>query len=199
MIRLFKSPKHPLSELSDAELVYEYQQSGEGVYVGELYKRYTHLVYGICLKYLKNREDSQDAVMEIFEDLMNTLLRTEVQNFQSWLLTIAKNHCLMRLRSRKSLFSQYLQYKADAVSFMELIDEVHPNGGLQHEQDVQKLESALRQLKDEQKTCIIMFYYRGKSYQEISDNSGYELQKVKSYIQNGKRNLYNLLSELREQ
>ncbi len=195
-MRLFSGQQKPLANLSDAELVRHYQRTEETRYVGELYKRYTHLVYGLCRKYLQDENDSQDAVMEIFENLMTTLLNKDVRNFQSWLLTVTKNSCLMRLRAQKSKSRRHDNYLADAGSFMELVDDVHPNGGLENELDAARLESALMQLNDEQRTCIEMFYYQGKSYQEIAAESGYTLKKVKSSIQNGKRNLHNMLAQV---
>lgn len=196
VMRWFSKQQKSLNDLSDTELVSQYQHTEETRYVGELYKRYTHLVYGLCLKYLQNPEDSQDAVMEIFENLMTTLLNQDVRNFQSWLLTVTKNSCLMRLRAQKSRTKRHQNFLADVGSFMELVDDVHPNSGLESEWDAFCLEKALKELKDEQRTCIEMFYYQGKTYQEIAAESGYPQKKVKSSIQNGKRNLHNMLAKV---
>jgi len=195
-MRLLSGQQKPLAKLSDAELVRQYQRTEETRFVGELYKRYTHLVYGLCRKYLQHDEESQDAVMEIFENLMTTLLNKDVRNFQSWLLTVTKNSCLMRLRAQKSIRRRHQNYLADVGSFMELVDEVHPHGGLETERDAAYLEKVLNRLKEEQRTCIEMFYYQGKTYQEIAAESGYSVKKVKSYIQNGKRNLHNMLANV---
>jgi RNA polymerase sigma factor (sigma-70 family) len=57
------------------------------------------------------------------------------------------------------------------------------------DQDMETLKKCIDQLKDEQKECIKLFYLEEKCYQEIAESTSYELKKVKSYIQNGKRNL----------
>ena len=146
-----------------------------------------HLVYGVALKYLGERESAQDAVMQIFEKLIPDLPRQEVRNFKSWLYVISKNHCLMELRSRKSR-----DQKADSIKteleFMESGGEMHPI-----DEDSDSLEDALKacieKLKDEQKQCIRMFYYEKRCYREIALTLNMEEKKVKSLLQNGKRNL----------
>ena len=141
-----------------------------------------HLIYGLCLKYLKSREDSQDAVMAIYEKISNTLRTTEVKHFKSWIYMVSKNHCLMELRKK------HPEKTGDV--FMEIDSSVH----LYEEEDVvekqlDSLDECLEELKNEQKTCVDLFFLKKKSYKEIEDETGLELKKVKSHIQNGKRNL----------
>lgn len=66
---------------------------------------------------------------------------------------------------------------------------------LQDERMLKDLEEAMQHLKKEQKTCIRMFYLQRKSYQSIAEETGFNLLQVKSYIQNGKRNLRLLLEK----
>ena len=161
-----------------------YKQSADLNIVGELYQRYMELVYGVCLKYLKHPENAQDSVISIFEELIVKLQKHEVENFKAWLYTLSKNHCLMRLRSEK---------KQTLVNFdVELVqseENVHLNGELEKEENYKKLESCLGQLQKEQRNVIELFYLQGKCYNEITEITGIEWNKVRSYIQNGRRNL----------
>ncbi|MEM6522519.1 MAG: sigma-70 family RNA polymerase sigma factor [Bacteroidota bacterium] len=172
----------------EQSLIRRYQQSGDLDVLGKLYGKYMHLVYGVCLKYLKNREDSQDAVMQIFEKVVVSLIDSDVQNFKSWLFVVTKNFCLMKLRS--SNYKQEQRQQDINEAFVENSLVMHPlNEDGEMESDLSKLEVCIEQLKLEQKTCVRMFYIEKKTYVEIVEMTNYDLKKVKSYIQNGKRNL----------
>ena len=176
--------KKEQTEVTDLILIEKYKSTGENSYVGDLFERYAHLVYGICLKYYQDRENSKDAVMQIFEKLLTDLKEHEIQNFKSWLHVLTKNHCLMDLRKSKNKIQiDSFDYSMDSQSFM------HHNEEEQLEEDIRKLESGMESLTPEQQTCIKLFYLEKRCYAEISDQTGFELKKVKSYIQNGKRNL----------
>ena len=149
-----------------------------------LYQRYMDLLYGVCLKYLKDPEKAKDTVMQIFEELVGKLHKHEVDNFKSWLYTLAKNHCLMQLRTPKNL--KTIEFKGD---IMQSEEDVHLNGVLTREENLQKLEKCLQTLSAEQKICVEMFYLQNKCYNQIEEESGIEWNKVRSYIQNGRRNL----------
>ncbi|MEM7110517.1 MAG: sigma-70 family RNA polymerase sigma factor [Bacteroidota bacterium] len=172
----------------EQSLIKQYQQSGDLEVLGKLYGKYMHLVYGVCLKYLKNRENSQDAVTEIFEKVIVGLADSKVKNFKSWLFVVTKNFCLMKLRS--SRYRQEQRQQDINEVFVENSLFMHPSHeDGEMESDLSKLEVCLEQLKLEQKVCIKMFYMDKKTYVEIVDMTSYDLKKVKSYIQNGKRNL----------
>jgi RNA polymerase sigma-70 factor (ECF subfamily) len=174
----------PLQELEDSELILHYKNSHDTTLLGELYQRYASLVYGVSLKYLKDREEAKDATMQVFEKLLSVLLSHEVNHFKSWLYITTKNHCLMIIRSRKNR-----QTEPISETFMETGGEMHLYEGDELEMDLLKLEKCIQQLNGEQKQCVQLFFLSEKSYHEISENTGYHLNKVKSYIQNGKRNL----------
>lgn len=169
---------------SDAELIASYRQSGDLKILGELYQRYMELVYGVCLKYLKDPDRSQDAVMQVFEELIIKLKKHEVDNFRGWLHQVAKNYCLMQLRTPKNLKTVELP-----ASLMQNEEDVHLNGVLEKEENFQKLEQCIDSLSDEQKTMIKLFYLEGKCYNEIVIIMGIEWNHVRSAIQNGRRNL----------
>jgi RNA polymerase sigma-70 factor (ECF subfamily) len=179
------SGKH--RDLSDGELLLKYRDSGNLDILGELYARYMHLIYGVSLKYFSDREDAQDAVMQIFEKLIADLPRYEVRNFKSWLYVLTKNHCLMEIRSRKSAGKRLEGLKTEQ-EFMESVEDLHPI-----DREDQSIEDALKdcveKLKHEQKLCIELFYYQKLCYQEIAGKLKMDEKKVKSYLQNGKRNL----------
>jgi RNA polymerase sigma-70 factor (ECF subfamily) len=169
---------------SDTELVLNYRQSGDLKVLGELYQRYMELVYGVCLKYLKDPELAQDAVMHIFEELVSKLKKHDVENFRGWLHQVAKNHCLMQLRTPKNLKTVSLP-----TLLMQNEEDVHLNGVMEKEENFQKLEKCLDSLSDEQRRMIKLFYLEGKCYNEIVEITGLEWNHVRSSIQNGRRNL----------
>ncbi len=190
---IFKHSSIQLDQLSDLELVRQYKHSGEQSYFISLYQRYTHLIYSVCLKYLKQHELAQDAVMEIFEKLLTDLQKHEIQHFKSWLYQVAKNHCLMQLRKKQNQTVAIDKVEPVKANLVETTPEMHL---VKDDTTIEKeLLWALEQLNDEQKLCVRLFYLQHKSYQEIADSSGFTLNQVKSYIQNGKRNLKGLLEK----
>ncbi|MCC6181702.1 MAG: sigma-70 family RNA polymerase sigma factor [Bacteroidia bacterium] len=177
------------NQSTDNELITLYKSSNESLFLGILYKRYAHLVLGLCFKYLKNEDESKDAVMQIFEKLLIDLKRFEIQYFKSWLYTYSKNHCLLSLRNKQSKLRKDIDLKNNASLFMETEVMTHLNEANQKESTYILLENAINELNEGQKKCIHLFYFKEKTYQEISDLTGYSLNEVKSFIQNGKRNL----------
>ncbi len=184
-----------IRELSDAELVERFKADGNQLLIGELFRRYRHLVYGVCMKYLKDEDESQDVQMQIFEKLLTDLHRHEISQFKGWLYAVARNECLMYLRSQKSKRLRDQELQKDLVGFMETEVSVHPDGVTEQEWMLQQMEGSLQHLNEHQRNCIELFYLKKKSYQEIADQTGYNLTEVKSYIQNGKRNLKILLTK----
>ena len=181
-----------LEARDDKSLVNHYRESGDIDVLGVLYKRYMVLVYGVCLKYLKDRERAKDAVMDIFEKLTVELQVKEVDNFRPWLYVVAKNHCLMALRSMKVDTRNEEKYQNELSFFMESESFVHPVD--EPDADLNRaLKDCIERLKVEQKQCVELFYFENKCYKEIAGELNLEIKKVKSFIQNGKRNLKNCL------
>lgn len=172
------------SQSSDADLVLQYKQTGDVNVLGELYQRYMDLLYGVCLKYMKEPEDAKDCVINIFEELVTKLQKHEVENFRAWVYQLTKNHCLMRLRSEKKMPVAKMD-----VSLMQTEETVHLNGALEREENFKQLEACLSKLPQDQRTVIELFYLQGKCYNEIVTATGIEWNKVRSFIQNGRRNL----------
>ena len=172
------------NSLSDKELVALYKESGDMAVLGELYQRYMELVYGVCLKYYKDAETAKDSVMQIFEELVPKLRKHEVENFKPWLHQVAKNHCLMQLRTPKNMKTVEFKYE-----LVQSEDNVHLNGVLEKEENFMKLEYCLGTLTNEQREAVKLFYLEGKCYNEIVEITGQEWNQVRSFIQNGRRNL----------
>lgn len=175
-------------EKTEEELLSEFSRTGDLELLGQLYTPYMHLVYGVCLKYLKDREEAMDAVMQIYEKLITELPRHKVENFRSWLHVLTKNYCLMNLRSGKSKEKLHAEWVNEQVFFMENEPELHPI-----DSDTPDMEGSLKEciekLKGEQKECISQFYFMNRCYSEIALNMNIDENKVKSYLQNAKRNL----------
>jgi RNA polymerase sigma-70 factor (ECF subfamily) len=181
---------------SDAELIAEYKQTGDLEVLAELFQRYSTLVFGVCLKYFKNKEDSKDAVMQLYEKLITGLKKHEVKNFKSWLHVTTRNYCLMELRKKKIHHESFNFENSDSDN-MEFSLSLHHDDDNMLEMDLQLLTKCIEKLPLNQNTCIRLFFLEEKSYKEVSIDSGFELNKVKSYIQNGRRNLKNCIEENR--
>lgn len=181
-VSFLKNISHPA--LTDPELVASYKKSGDLSVLGELYQRYMELVYGVCLKYFKEPETARDSVMQIFEELVVKLKKHEVGNFRGWLHQVAKNHCLMQLRTPRNL--KTVEFPTE---FVQSEENVHLNGVLEKEENFAKLEYCLGTLTDDQQAAIRLFYLEGKCYNEIVAITGQEWNQVRSFIQNGRRNL----------
>ncbi|SEA24228.1 RNA polymerase sigma factor [Pedobacter hartonius] len=173
-----------IKDQDDAALLAQYKSTGSLDVLGVLYNRYMHLVYGVCLSYFKDEEASKDAVMQIFEELVLKLRLHEIQNFKSWLHVLTRNHCLMVLRK---------QSRHDIVSiedgFVENAEFVHLDIEDVKEKQLTIMEKCMDTLPLEQKLSVELFYLQEKCYKDVAGITGYDILKVKSYIQNGKRNL----------
>ncbi len=176
-----------LSDRSDEELILHYREQADVAILGILYQRYIHLVYGVCLKYFKNREDSQDAVMQIFEKLVDDLLQHQVTYFRGWLYVVVRHYCIRKVSQEGKRVQQNQEFFDE--KFMESTLEWSPVDDTEPGDMNRLLEDCLEQLKAEQQSCIRLFYLQEKCYQEIGEQLSLPLNKVKSYIQNGKRNL----------
>ena len=160
-----------------------YKSSGKIELLGELYQCYMDLVYGVCLKYMKDSEEAKDCVINIFEELITKLRRHEVVNFKGWLYRLTKNFCLMRLRQQK-----HKPVNID-ISTMHLQDFVHRDYDIVKEDNLKQLEYCMARLNNEQRIVIEQFYLQSKCYKEIETFTGIEISQVRSHIQNGRRNL----------
>lgn len=166
----------------DDELLDNYRASGDIAVLGKLFERYMPLIYGVCLKYLKDEETSKDAVMGVFEELIIKVKQHEIKQFRGWLYVFTRNYCLMQLRSDKKMEMINLD------DVMEFTPFLHPEDN-NKEAALTALERCMQKLPSTQKESIHLFFIEEKCYKEITDVTGFTLNEVKSYIQNGKRNL----------
>ena len=183
--------KDRFSHLSDQELLKRFYDDHNNDWLGALLERYVLLLFGVCMKYLKNEEEAKDGVQQIFLKAITELHKYRVSFFKSWIYTVARNHCLMQIRDRNGKFSTRID-EDSAVSPVEEGDQGH---AVEKDQMLELMENSLGQLNKEQNQCLILFYLEKKSYQEITENTGYTLMQVKSHIQNGKRNLKILMDK----
>jgi RNA polymerase sigma-70 factor (ECF subfamily) len=174
----------PLASLPDEALLAAFKDNGDQEMLAQLYLRYSDLVYGVCVKYLKDTEAAKDAVMNIYQELLVKLQTHEVDNFKSWLYVVAKNHCLMHLRKEKKMVTVEFTPTVMQSENFEHLDSV-----LEKENELKKLENCIEHLPLEQKQGIRLFYLENKCYNEIAEQTGFDWNKVRSLIQNGRRNL----------
>jgi RNA polymerase sigma factor (sigma-70 family) len=178
---------NPSSTLTDQELLERFYSDHDNEWLGLLLQRYTLLLLGVSMKYLKNEEEAKDCVQQVFLKVIQELHKYKVDYFKSWLYMIVKNQCLMKLREKQARPVDALREKMTAPE-EPMKDEL-----LQNEKTLQLMQETLRELSSEQRQCVTLFYLQKKSYQQVSDETGFSLLQVKSYIQNGKRNLRILL------
>ena len=181
---MLRIPPQQKEELTDHDLLLRYKKNGKLLPLAQLYKRYTSLIYGVCLKYLKNNQDAEDAYMNVFEKLVKKVGQHDIKNFKSWLHVVVKNHCLEILRQQKKILT--VSYDQD---LMQNEPFVHPFEESPTEESEQQLNKCLQQLEMQQLECIKLFYYQDKSYKEIAETKNQALGKIRSFIQNGRRNL----------
>jgi len=186
-MRFLRSKKNRAG--TDSELLEEYRRSPDGQIIEILFERYCHLAFAVCMKYLRNEEDSKDAVMHLFARMHDDLVKYRIDHFSHWLYVITKNYCLKELKSRKNFSTLEEAGLADTGG--------ESNDGEEDfdltPQHLQQLDNALAALSEEQMQCVRLFYLDEKTYTEIADQTGFTLKQVKSFIQNGKRNLRNYL------
>ena len=183
---------HPnkYTHISDNELLHLYYKYNENKWIGILLQRYTLLLLGTCMKYLKNEEEAKDAVQQIFLKVITELKKSKVEYFKSWIYIIARNYCLMQLRNKNILVEPTEENLQDTDNSDDIIEELFKKETL-----LTALEIAIEQLNEEQKKCITLFYLQQNSYQQIANTTGFSLLQVKSFIQNGKRNLKLLIQK----
>jgi RNA polymerase sigma-70 factor (ECF subfamily) len=177
----FRQKQH---NLTDPELIARFRSTGDLTLVSELFGRYTTMIYAVCVKYLADRDDAKDAVMQVFEKLPSTLKTHEITNFKSWVYVTARNHCLMQIRARKGKKTEEIYAQVVENDFL-----LHQEEESELESDLTRLERCVRLLGDEQQKCVRLFFLEEKCYKDIAAITGFDLNKVKSHIQNGKRNL----------
>lgn len=168
---------------TDKDLLLRYKDSGNLDVLGVLYQRYMDTVYGVCLKYLKEPEDAKDCVLNIFEELITKLKKHEVDNFAAWLYRLTKNHCLMKLRKHKPHTVNI------DLSLMQSEENIHPEVEIEKEANFNQMQYCLKQLIPGQREAIELFYLENRCYKEIAGTTGVDVDKVRSFIQNGRRNL----------
>lgn len=178
---------------TDQELLELYAKRRDNKILGDLLQRYTLLVFGVCLKYLKSEEEARDAVQQIYLKVITEIHKYKIDHFKAWLYMVAKNHCLMKLREKKSGKGVELELSENHATVPA--EDRSLDLKLEKEKKLHLMEVSLDELQTDQKICLKMFYLEKKSYQEIADEKGYSLLQVKSYIQNGKRNLKILVEK----
>lgn len=179
---------------SDSELLSLFKEKNDNIFFAELFKRYTKFVFAVSIKYLKDEDSAKESVMQIFEKLLLEINNYEISNFKSWLHSVTRNHCLhiIRKKSNTAVLSDDLENNSDY--FMESDNNLYQDDEKEKEIMIDNLQNSMQKLKEEQRVCVELFYLKDKCYEEVSEITGYSMKEVKSYIQNGKRNLKLILT-----
>jgi RNA polymerase sigma-70 factor, ECF subfamily len=177
-------------EMSDRDITEKYRESGNMENIGMLYDRYAHLMLGMCITYLHDKDEAKDAMEQIWEKLIKELKKQPIDNFKSWLGLVSRNHCISLLRKKKSENNRQKDYGYLTKSDVESQDELRLD---EEPLAIDKLPGAIEQLNESQQTCIRLFYLEEKSYAQIQSITGFGFKEVKTHLQNGKRNLRKIL------
>lgn len=178
------------SPLSDAELIADFRQHQQQETLAQLFLRYNDLVYGVCVKYLGDQEAAKDAVMNIYQELLEKLKHHNIENFKSWLYMVTKNHCLMQIRKNKKFSATEFDSQ-----FVQSEDFSHLESVFEKERQLDKLGGCMQKLNEEQRQTVRLFYLENKCYNEITAITGFDWNKVRSLVQNGRRNLKICMEE----
>ena len=181
------------NHIDDKDLLNRFYNDGNNEWLGIVLQRYTMLLFGVCMKYLKNEEEAKDAVQQVFLKAINELQKYKVDYIKSWLYMVAKNHCLMKLRDKGKATYEINDQLMSAPNESQDIKDI-----MEKDKTLDKMAQALKELNKEQQLCVTLFYLEKKSYQQVSDQTGFSLMQVKSHIQNGKRNLKLQLERLQQ-
>jgi RNA polymerase sigma factor (sigma-70 family) len=179
------------NHITDQELLDRFYEDHNNEWLGLLMQRYTLLLFGVCMKYLKNEEEAKDTVQQIFLKAITELHKYKVAYFKSWIYMVARNHCLMKLRDRQGK----IPIDINELAIASPDDDQDKKTQAEKEQALEIMETALQELSKEQKLCVTLFYLEKKSYQQITGSTGFTMMQVKSHIQNGKRNLKLLVDK----
>jgi RNA polymerase sigma factor (sigma-70 family) len=184
------------SHLTEQQLLERFYADHDNQWLGILLQRYTLLLLGVCMKYLKNEEEARDSVQQVFLKVITELHKYKVEYFKSWLYMVAKNHCLMKIRERQGKTTTEIREQL-IVQDPEEVENRYKH--LEKDRQLDLMSNSLDELSAEQKTCVTLFYLEKRSYQEIADRTGFSLMQVKSHIQNGQRNLKILIEKKMKQ
>ena len=179
---------------SDEELLKHYKQSGNKELFADLFKKHVSVVYGTCLFYLQDKDEAQDATMQLFEKLMLDINNREIDNFKGWLSFVVRNHCISLIRKNKSQtknIKSYYEFEYESPNY----EEEEKINAVSDDILLENMKECLPKLKENQRICVELFYLKNKSYQDIANETNFSLNEIKSYIQNGKRNLKLLLED----
>lgn len=186
---LWLSGKKHYKDLQDAELISLYRKKDDRKAMGALFERYSHLVFGVCMKYLKDEDSARDATLQVFEKTMQDLKRFEIEKFSAWIHRVARNFCLMEIRGRRIMIPVDEEYGISPDRAMGEGFSTDPSEVNHKEEEMSLLDEAIGALSEDQRICIELFYLRKHTYQDVAEIAGFSVNEVKSHIQNGKRNL----------
>ena len=192
---MFSADKSKINAAEDSALLLQYRQTGDLVFIGELYKRYAKQILSACVYYFNDKDDAKDHVMQIFDKLIVELKSREVDNFKGWLSFVVRNYCISVIRKQKTDKKRLNDYQEHEYTMQSEETELALEKIKDAELNEKLLKESLNDLKEGQRKCIDLFYLQNKSYQQIESITGYSSLEVKSYIQNGKRNLKLLILE----
>ncbi len=155
-----------------------------------LYAATSAKLFGVCLRVLKNRTDAEDVLQETFVKIWNNAAKYQVSGYSpiTWLVTIARNQSIDRLRSRRP----------DAADLTEA--EEIPDRTASPEQQVimggeaARLRTCLEKLSPGRAEAVKAAYMEGYSYQELADRLQQPINTVRTWLRRSLITLKDCLS-----
>ncbi len=165
--------------------------AGEEVALRAFMERFQNLVFSLCLRMLRHREDAEDVAQESFVRCFRALDRwDQVRPLRPWLLTIAANRCRTALEKRSKLPGQN-ELAIDLAAERREHSQHH-----QDELDLgEELEIALSDLREEYRNCFVLFYEQELSYQEIGEILECPQGTVKTWLHRARAQIAEKLRE----
>ena len=155
---------------------------GDRAALRQLYQSTSAKLFGVCLRILSNRDESEDVLQEVYITIWRRADRFEAgrASVMTWISTIARNRAIDRLRARGPLAY------AEPVDEMEIKDET-PGAEvlLEAAQSGQALAACLGELDDRTETAIRTAFFEGVTYEVLAQRMDTPLGTVKSWIRRG--------------
>lgn len=155
---------------------------GDRAALRQLYQATSSKLFGVCLRILSNRDESEDVLQEVYITIWRRADRFEAgrASVMAWISTIARNRAIDRLRARGPLAH------AEPVEEMQIEDEApRAEALLEAAQDGEALGKCLSELDARTETVIRTAFFEGVTYEALAQRMETPLGTVKSWIRRG--------------
>ena len=178
-----------VTELSDEQLLEAIAAGDEGA-LGALYDRFGRVAFGVALRVLRDRALAEDAVQEAFLAIWRSAERYRIERAKpsTWVLTLVHRRAVDLVRREDRRRAEPLDEPPEAAG-----DDVPEEAGLRERRAA--VQTALRQLPDDQRQALELAYYGGYTQSELAERLGVPLGTIKSRMFAGLTRLRELVPQ----